>query len=148
MLKIAWIPIFFIFINSSLSAQTYLSWEMLGIIDYVDEYMVEIDGDFQKPIFSPEMELLSGEIVVLTGYLLPIDVEGNFYVLSKFPYSTCFFCGGKDAGPETVVELSLKKTHSWFRMDDILTFKGTLVLNDDDPERMYYIMKNAEVTAP
>lgn len=129
-------------------AQHYLSWESLEEIEYIDVFMKDLDDTFQKPIFSAEMEQLHGEVVVLTGYLLPLDVEGDFYILSKYPYNACFFCGSGDAGPASVIELELKKKETWFQMDDILTFKGVLQLNDADPERMYYIFKNAEVTSP
>src|ERR1041384_5870228 len=55
---------------------------------------------FLMPAFSEDLKALVGKDIMLEGYYLPIDVEGSAYViLSKFPYSQCFFCGG--AGPES-----------------------------------------------
>ena len=86
------------------------------------------------------------EEVEITGYIFPFDLEGNYYILSKFPYSACFFCS-KDGsvGPETVMELKIKERYDWFQMDDIVTFKGKMKLNDTDINQLYYILEDAEV---
>ena len=130
-------------------AQTDITWEMLGEIRYEKEYLEEYDLDYDKPIFSQELKEMDQKEVSITGFLLPIDVAGNYFILSKFPYSSCFFCSTKDnkAGPETVVELQIKKYHDWFQMDDILTFTGKLVLNNSDVNKLCYILENAQVTA-
>ncbi len=64
------------------------------------------------------------------------------YVLSAYPYSMCFFCGG--AGPESVMGLKLKKNRK-FKTDEIHLFKGTLELNANDIYELNYILADAEV---
>jgi hypothetical protein len=73
----------------------------------------------------------------------PVDVAANLYVLSANPYSACFFCGG--AGPESVVQLKMKKTNKKYETDDVMKFKGVLKLNADDINEMNYILDAAEL---
>jgi len=133
---------------SSLFAQKELDWDDLGGIPTVKEYNEEYDINYNKPIFPPNIAMLEGEEIVVTGYILPLDVKGNYYILSAYPFAACFFCSkdGK-AGPETVIELKLKYDYDWFRIDDVLTFKGTLRLNDSDPNVMFYVMDKAQVVS-
>ena len=84
---------------------------------------------------------MDGKLVEIKGYIIPIDVESGFYVLSANPFASCFFCG--NAGPESVMELQfdgkLKKTYT---TDEIATFQGRLKLNWDDLEHCNYILQN------
>ncbi len=67
-----------------------------------------------------------------------------FFILSRYPLSSCYFCGA--AGPETVVELQLKpEAVKRYRMDEQLSFKGTLLLNVNDLDHCNYILKGAEL---
>ncbi len=144
------ILIFFVvlfgFFSPNLFAQTDVDWDFLNRIETSPQYMEEFDINYEKPIFRPEVEMLSGEDIIITGYILPLDVKGDFYILSAFPFAACFFCS-KDgsAGPASVIELKLKYDYSWFQLDDILTFKGRLKLNDTNPNAMYYILEDAQV---
>jgi hypothetical protein len=95
------------------------------------------------PTFGPSIQKLKNQPVVITGYILPVDLDANLYVLSAFPFSACFFCGG--AGPETVMTLNFKKGTRKFKTDERLTFQGTLKLNADDIYQMNYILEGAEI---
>ncbi|MFK7905103.1 MAG: hypothetical protein AB8B69_08260, partial [Chitinophagales bacterium] len=75
-------------------------------------------------------------------FMIPVDVDGDYYVLSAFPYSSCFFCG--NAGPESVVELRLAKKGQRFQMDDARKFKGMLVLSQT-PNGLIYVLEDAEL---
>jgi len=96
------------------------------------------------PTFGPSVQKLKNQQVAITGYILPVDLDANLYVLSAFPFSACFFCGG--AGPETVMTLNFKKKDGRkYKTDERLTFVGTLKLNADDIYQMNYILDGAEV---
>lgn len=95
------------------------------------------------PTFGQGIQKLNGKTVELTGYVLPVDLESNLYVLSAFPYSACFFCGG--AGPESVVSLKFKKAGKKFKTDERRTFHGTLKLNADNIYELNYILADAEM---
>ena len=79
----------------------------------------------------------------ISGYVLPMDVSGEAYVLSAFPFASCFFCGG--AGQESVVELRLKNFSQSFETDEFLSFTGVLKLNKEELE-LNYILDVAEVS--
>lgn len=86
---------------------------------------------------------MDGKVVQIRGYIIPVDVVQDYYVLSANPYSSCFFCG--QAGPESVMEIQLKKSYDGLRMDKIVTFKGKLRLNADDIYQLNYVLEDAEV---
>jgi hypothetical protein len=98
---------------------------------------------FLMPNFPPELKALVGKEVSLEGYYMPIDVEGNAYIiLSKFPYSQCFFCGG--AGPETIAEVIFKvKPSSKFEADQFIRVKGKVKLNESDLEHGNFLLTEA-----
>ena len=94
------------------------------------------------PTFGPNVKKVENKTVIIKGYMVPVDPESNQYVLSAYPYSMCFFCGG--AGPETVMGLKLKKNRK-FKTDEIHVFKGKLELNANDIYELNYILTDAEV---
>jgi hypothetical protein len=121
-----------------------LSWEMLRDVTFKKKWYAEESVYMLYPTFGPSVQKMSGKTVELTGYVLPVDLEANVYVLSAFPYSACFFCGG--AGPESVVALKFKKNGRKFKTDERRTFRGTLKLNADNIYELNYIIADAEMT--
>ena len=120
-----------------------LSWETLRDVTFKKKWYAEESVYMLYPTFGPGVQKLSGKTVELTGYVLPVDLESNLYVLSAFPFSACFFCGG--AGPESVVSLKFKKAGKKFKTDERRTFHGTLKLNADNIYEMNYILADAEM---
>jgi hypothetical protein len=120
-----------------------LSWEILRDVTFKKKWYAEESVYMLYPTFGPGVQKLSGKTVELTGYVLPVDLETNLYVLSAFPFSACFFCGG--AGPESVVSLKFKKAGKKFKTDERRTFRGTLKLNADNIYEMNYILADAEM---
>lgn len=123
---------------------TKITWEMLRDVTFKKKWYAAEQIYMLHPTFGEPIQKLSSKEVVITGYVLPVDLDANLYVLSAFPYSACFFCGG--AGPESVMSLEFKKGSRKFKTDERLTFKGSLKLNADDIYKMNYILENAEVT--
>ena len=62
-------------------------------------------------------------------------------MLSAYPYTQCFFCGG--AGPESVIDVLAEELTNHFSMDDIVTFEGQLRLNATDLNYLNYILEDA-----
>ena len=120
-----------------------LSWETLRDVTFKKKWYAEESVYMLYPTFGPGILKLSGKTVELTGYVLPVDLETNLYVLSAFPFSACFFCGG--AGPESVVSLKFKQSGKKFKTDERRTFRGTLKLNADNIYEMNYILADAEM---
>ncbi|GAB3791670.1 hypothetical protein GCM10028819_00490 [Spirosoma humi] len=120
-----------------------LSWEILRDVTFKKKWYAEESVYMLYPTFGQGIQKLNGKTVDLTGYVLPVDLESNVYVLSAFPYSACFFCGG--AGPESVVSLKFKKSDKKFKTDERRTFRGTLKLNADNIYELNYILADAEM---
>jgi len=120
-----------------------LSWEMLRDVTFKKKWYPEESVYMLYPTFGAAVQKLNNKPVELTGYVLPVDLESNLYVLSAFPYSACFFCGG--AGPESVVALKFKKPGRKFKTDERRTFRGTLKLNSDNIYELNYIIADAEL---
>jgi hypothetical protein len=120
-----------------------ISWETLRDVTFKKKWYPEESVYMLYPTFGPGINKLNGKEVLLTGYVLPIDMESNLYALSAFPFSACFFCGG--AGPESVVGLKFKKNGRKFKTDERHTMRGTLKLNADNIYELNYNIENAEI---
>ncbi len=118
-----------------------LTWKTLTDVQFKDIYVKELDAYYWKPTFGPSIKALEGKEVFITGYVIPVDFDANFYVVSRYPYANCFFCGG--GGPESVVDLRFPAKHPAYKTDDRKTFKGKLKLNGDDVYQMNYILEGA-----
>jgi hypothetical protein len=116
-------------------------WQTLFKITWHRKYNAELKVQIEYPKFSPEVQALSGKEITITGYVIPSDMyEGNFVVLSAYPVSNCYFCGG--AGPESVMEVYPKNQRRSFATEKV-TFKGKLKLNPDDHTHLIYILQDA-----
>jgi len=124
-------------------SQTIITWEVLKDVKFTEEWSEEFQAFYMVPQFGNKVKSLDGKVVQIRGYIIPVDVVQDYYVLSANPYSSCFFCG--QAGPESVMEIQLKKSYDGLRMDKIVTFKGKLRLNADDIYQLNYVLEDAEV---
>jgi hypothetical protein len=99
-------------------------------------------GEFDKPVFNISTKSLNGKVITLPGYMVPFEkgIEGTHFMLSSLPLNACFFCGV--GGPETVVEVNLKMPVTY--TEKPIQIRGTLLLNDKDPDKMIYIINNGE----
>lgn len=123
-----------------------LTWRTLTDVDFKDVYIDELDAYYWKPAFGASVKALEGKEVFITGYVIPVDYDEDFYVLSRYPFANCFFCGG--AGPESVVDLRFKGKTRRYETDERLTFKGKFALNANDVYQMNYILEGAEEYKP
>lgn len=126
--------------GSTLFAQNKINWTFLSDVQY--SYIQNYDANvwYGTPTFGDAIKALEGKEVIIKGYVLPMDIDGNQYVLSANPFNTCFFCGG--AGQESVMELRLAKKRRKYETDQVVTFIGILRLNDAELE-LNYILENA-----
>ena len=119
-----------------------VKWETLIDIEFKERYFKSIDMVANAPVFGSEQLALDGQVVKITGYVIPYDEEANYLSLSANPYASCFFCG--NASPASVMSMYLKDDNKNYRIDDFKTFKGTLYLNENDPDEFIYYLKNVE----
>jgi hypothetical protein len=120
------------------------SWALFAKTKFEPKYYEKAQEYLLHPNFPPELKSVEGKEVTIEGYYVPFAPEGGGYViLSKFPMSQCYFCGG--GGPESIVEVNFIKSQSKFQVDDLITVKGKLKLNADDMDHINFIVVDAEL---
>lgn len=120
-----------------------VTWETLRDVTFNKKWNKDEAMFILEPAFGPKVMKIKDKEISITGYMIPVDIDANYYVLSANPYSSCFFCG--QAGPESVMSVKFNKATKRFNTDDRVTLKGTLTLNKDDINELNYILTAAQV---
>jgi hypothetical protein len=141
--KIILATIFFLFFVGNIFSQNIITWELLKNVEFDEIWSEEFQAYYMVPKFSESVKEMDGKEVQIRGFIIPVDIVQDYYVLSANPYSSCFFCG--QAGPESVMEIQMIKKYEGLRMDQVITYKGTLKLNVDDIYQLNYILEDAEI---
>lgn len=120
-------------------------WATLSRVTFEKQYDELLGFKVDMPVFSQAVEDLEGQIVEVEGYIVPVEgYRGHTeFVFSAYPYNMCFFCGG--AGPETVMEVTAIEPVEY--TVEKITLRGKLLLNDDNINRLMYILVDAEEIA-
>jgi hypothetical protein len=117
-------------------------WDLFAKTKFDSKFNEKIGEYLFFPNFSADLKTLAGKEVTLEGYYVPFTPEGEKYViLSKYPMSQCFFCGG--GGPESVAEVNFGKDSPDFNIDDLVTVKGKLRLNAESLDHLNFILDQA-----
>ena len=118
-------------------------WKTLAKITYKKEYDEFLGFKIDKPVFSEEIRSLNGKEVTVKGFIIPVEGYKSHkeFIISAFPYSMCFFCGG--AGPETVMEVTSIDPVDYSA--ESITIKGKLKLNSDDVNKLMYSLTEARI---
>lgn len=129
--------------QATLSAQTNNLWTTLAKITYEKRFDDLLGFKVDVPVFAAEIKALEGKVVEVTGYIVPVEGYKSHteFVFSAYPYNMCFFCGG--AGPETVMEVTSKVPVKY--STERIRLRGKLLLNDDDINRLMYVLIDAEL---
>lgn len=118
-----------------------ISWNQLRDLKFRPKYNKEYRQMISYPVFGESVKKLEGKQVSISGYMIPMDVKANLYAISRFNYSSCFFCGA--AGLESVISLKFIGNPRRFRVDEYCTIQGKLELNADDLDDFIYIFRDA-----
>ncbi|MDE0470301.1 MAG: hypothetical protein OXH57_00015 [Ekhidna sp.] len=118
-------------------------WGLLSDVEIIKGYDEFMGEEVDQPKFSENLMTHNGKEITLEGFIIPLEKAGeqSYFILSRFPYQSCFFCGA--AGPETVVEVFPKKGVSY--TDERVRVRGTLKLNKDNPLQLFYTLRDCEV---
>ena len=120
-----------------------ISWKSLSETSF-SEYFNETKNIWTlEGLFPMSIRELNGSDVKITGYVIPLDIKERSYVLSAYPYSSCYFCGG--AGPESIVNLQLNDLKHHIETDAIKTFSGVLDLQSRPKNGFYFTLINARI---
>lgn len=132
----------FLVVGIAASAQTKDMWNEFAKTKFEPKYYDKIGEYLFYPNFTEELKKLVGKEVTIQGFYVPFAPEdGNYIIISKYPMSQCFFCGG--AGPESIAEVTFVKGMPKFEVDDLITVKGKLKLNAEDIEHVNFILTDA-----
>lgn len=117
-------------------------WTLFAKTAFEAKYNAASKEYFLYPKFPAELKSFEGKEIELEGHYLPIDIDGDRYIiLSKYPFAQCFFCGG--AGPESIAEVYFKARPGKFDPDQYIRVRGKLRLNDSDVEHGNFILEEA-----
>jgi hypothetical protein len=141
--KVILLTTFFIMFMGHFFSQNIITWELLKDVEFDEIWSEEFQAYYMVPKFSKSVKEMDGKEVQIRGFIIPVDIVQDYYVLSANPYSSCFFCG--QAGPESVMEIQMIKKYEGLRMDQVITFQGTLRLNIDDIYQLNYILEEAQI---
>ncbi len=123
-------------------AQQANLWNTFAKTKFEPKFDEQLGEYLYYPVFSEDIKKLVGKEVIVEGFYVPFAPEGDDYIiLSKFPMSQCFFCGG--GGPESVAEVNFAKDPGRFQVDDLITVRGKLKLNQNDLEHLNFILVDA-----
>ena len=116
-------------------------WKSLSEVSY--KISKDNFGELYVPVFSDNIKKLEGKMVEADGYIIPFEgmFKPNHIILSSLPLAECFFCGS--GGPETVMEVMLTNPIKY--TSKRVKVKGKLTLNANDPEKLMYILKDAQL---
>ncbi len=137
------LPILFLFLHLSLIGQD--TWSTLSMVTFDKSFDEDFGMEMQTPKYSPIVMQLDGKEINVKGYFIALNgkKEQKHFMLSKFPQSTCFFCG--KAGPETAMQVFLANNKKQAYTDDKIEVKGILRINTSDPTGLLYTLEQATV---
>ena len=117
-------------------------WKELSKVSYEKKYDELLGFKVDVPVFAEGIKKLEGETIEISGYIVPVEGYKSHteFVFSAYPYNMCFFCGG--AGPETVMEVTATEAVKY--STERITLRGKLLLNDDNINRLMYVLTDAE----
>lgn len=132
--------------TNSIYAQTKDIWMTLGMVTFKTTYNPDLLMETKIPKVSSAVEKLDGKEIEVEGYIIPLtgQVSQSHFMLSKFPQSTCFFCG--KAGPETAMQVFMRDNKKVKITERKVKVKGTLYVNPQDASSLLYTLENAVIT--
>jgi hypothetical protein len=139
-----WVVIVSLLVGST-SAFTQVktnAWDLFAKTKFESKYYEKLGEYLFYPNFPADLKAMEGKEITVEGYYVPFAPEdGNYIIISKYPMSQCFFCGG--GGPESIAEVNFAKESSKFDVDDLITVKGKLKLNTEDLDHVNFILDQA-----
>jgi hypothetical protein len=131
-----------LFISAAFAQGKTDVWSIFAKTKFEPKYYENLKEYLFYPSFPADLKALEGKEVTIEGFYVPFAPEGgNYIIISKYPQSQCFFCGG--AGPESIAEVNFEKGTPKFQVDDLITVKGKLKLNSDDLDHVNFILTQA-----
>jgi hypothetical protein len=118
-------------------------WQTLGMVTFQSSYNPETFVETKIPKISSAVDKVDGTVITIEGFIIPLtgQVTQSHFMLSKFPQSTCFFCG--KAGPETAMQVFMKDGKKIKLTERKVKVTGTLIVNPKDASSLLYTLEDA-----
>lgn len=141
-MKYILLPVILFLLTASAYSQKADTWNLFAKTKFEPKFNEKLGEYLFYPTFTDDVRKLEGKEVTLEGFYVPFAPEDDDYIIiSKYPMSQCFFCGG--GGPESVAEVNFSKDPPRFQVDDLITVRGKLKLNSDDLDHINFILTDA-----
>ncbi len=114
-----------------------IDWQVLGQVKFNSIWYAPYGANVKMPAFSDTLSRLDGKEVEITGYYIPMELNGHKCALSKNPNRTCFFCGRSTI--ETILIVDFKDRLPNFSSDDLITVKGKIKITASFNDFIYRI---------
>jgi hypothetical protein len=141
-LRLSLIACLFIAANSLWAQDKPNAWNDFAKTKFQPKFEEKSGEYLFYPDFSAELKAMAGKEITIEGFYVPFAPEEDDYIIiSKYPMSQCFFCGG--GGPESIAEVNFAESPEKFQVDDLITVKGKLRLNTDNIDHVNFILDDA-----
>jgi hypothetical protein len=119
-----------------------ITWEDLKFESTEEVWNEEFQSIYLVPNFTDKAKELENLEIKITGYVLPIDVESGYYILSNGnTHNSCF----PVANADEAIDLTFKP-ESPLKDNQEYTFIGVLKLNREDLLQLNYILLDIKIT--
>ena len=118
-------------------------WASLSMVRFEKYYDPTMGFEVEKPVVGPVPLSMNGKELEVSGFFIPLTGKNkqSHFMLSRYPESMCYFCGG--AGPESAMQVFMKGKEKVAYSPDKITVKGTLRVNDVDAANLIYTLEDA-----
>ncbi|MCE2789218.1 MAG: hypothetical protein LW630_04825 [Saprospiraceae bacterium] len=123
-------------------------WTTLGQVTFTSVFDSDLLMETTKIRLSAAVEDLNNTTIEIEGFMIPLTGQTmqSHFMLSKYPQSTCFFCG--KAGPETAMQVFMDGGKKVRISERKVKVQGTLLVNPTDANSLLYSLEKATIIAP
>lgn len=119
-------------------------WNTLAMVNIESKFDDMMGMIIKTATPTAVAETLNGKEIEIRGYIIALaaKTELSHFMFSRYPQNMCFFCGA--AGPESAMQIFMKKGQKVDYTSDKVIMKGTLNIQYGDPSGLIYTLSNAE----
>ena len=118
-------------------------WNTLALVKTESKFDDLMGMVTQKATPLPPAQLLNDSTVVVSGFMIALDVKSaqSHFMFSRYPQNMCFFCGA--AGPESAMQVFMKDGNKIPYSEDKVALKGVLQIQQNDASGLIYFLHDA-----
>jgi hypothetical protein len=137
--------ILLLFCSFGFFSQKEISWDDL-FFEIEEKWSEEYGAIYLVPKFEKKHKDLDSVKVKIKGFITPMVIEAEYYIISKNIFNFGGFCSGppSNQGYE-IIEISFNTKPSEINLKKEYWIEGTLILNEDDILQLNYILKDAVI---